>query len=186
MKYLGDNKSWNEDEEVNLNWETIKISRVDDKIIKALVNNLKSDISDDFFLSFESLLKLGKIVEFRIKAIINELEENQDFRTDLFKFFLDSVKNEKNDYVLVPQLFSPDFISRARAIMKIDQLQDLKYLKFVVPLIEDPDPSVRWAVINLLINHDQIKDPLIFKKLKNHIPNESNEVILERLKKILG
>jgi spore coat polysaccharide biosynthesis protein SpsF (cytidylyltransferase family) len=186
VNYLGDNKNWNEDEEENLNWERIEVSRVDDKIIEKLLNNLKTNISDDFFISFESLLKLGKKIEFHIKAVIDKLPENLELSKDLFEFVLNHIENKNLEYVLVPQLFHPDFITRARAIMTIDKLNDLKYLKFIVPLIEDPDASVRWTVINLLINNNQIKDPLIHKKLKNHMVNESNEVILERLKRLLG
>ena len=64
MSYLRDNKNW--DEEDNINWDIIEISKVDDKIIQRLINNLKlhtSDLSENFFISFESLLKLGKKIE---------------------------------------------------------------------------------------------------------------------------
>ncbi|MFW9878964.1 MAG: hypothetical protein ACFFG0_38285, partial [Candidatus Thorarchaeota archaeon] len=64
MSYLRDNKIWEEEEDVQ--WDVIEISKVDDKIIRYLLDNLnleKSDLSDSFFISFESLLKIGKKAE---------------------------------------------------------------------------------------------------------------------------
>ncbi|GAH64463.1 unnamed protein product, partial [marine sediment metagenome] len=51
MSYLRDNKIWEEEED--LNWDVIEISKVDDKIIRYLLDNLKldkSDLSDNFFI----------------------------------------------------------------------------------------------------------------------------------------
>ena len=73
MSYLRDNKVW-EDEE-DLNWDLIEISQVDDKIIRSLINNLKldkSDLSDNFFIAFESLLKIGKKAEDSLETYVKE------------------------------------------------------------------------------------------------------------------
>ena len=151
MNYLRDNKSWNEIEEENLNWETIKISKVNDKIIEMLLNNLKLDLSDDFFISFESLLKLGEKIESQIISILSEMDEIRDFKKHLFKFILDFIQNKKNNYYLVPQLFNPDFIVRARTIMKIESLNETqKYFKFILPLLSDPDDSVRYSALKTI------------------------------------
>ncbi|KKM07664.1 hypothetical protein LCGC14_1731620, partial [marine sediment metagenome] len=76
MSYLRDNKNW--DEEENINWDIIEISKVNDKIIKDLILNLKldkSDLSDRFFISFESLLKIGKKAEAVLDSYIKDIDE---------------------------------------------------------------------------------------------------------------
>ncbi|MFX1419370.1 MAG: hypothetical protein ACFE9N_10660, partial [Promethearchaeota archaeon] len=107
------------EEEDNINWDIIEISKVDDKIIQILINNLelhKSDLSENFFISFESLLKLGKKIEPVLDSFIKETTEIHNFKIDIFNFILDFVKNNTLKYVLVPQLYHPDFITRARTI----------------------------------------------------------------------
>ncbi len=64
-------------------WDVIKISQVNDKIITRLLYYLKSDISENFFISFESLLKLGnKVPETMIKNILNELNRTDEFKKE--------------------------------------------------------------------------------------------------------
>ena len=58
VKNLGDDKHFAESN----NYDIIEVSKVNDKIIKKLLDYLKYDISDSFFISFESLLKLGNKV----------------------------------------------------------------------------------------------------------------------------
>ena len=59
---------------------------------------------------------------------------------------------------------------------------DRKYMKFIIPLIEDPDDSVRWAAINYLINDKaNIKNPKAFQKLESRITVESNPIIRNKL-----
>jgi len=55
VKFLGDDIN-NID---NPNWDVVEVSKVNDKIIMKLLNYLKYDVSEKFFISFESLLKLG-------------------------------------------------------------------------------------------------------------------------------
>ena len=179
MKNLGDDIS-NTD---NPNWDVIEVSKVDDKIIMKLLNYLKYDVSDKFFISFESLLKLGnRVPEATIKNIVSELDQSHDFKKELFQFILNFMNNEAVEYHLLPQIYSPDFIVRARAIMKIKENDDIRYIKFLLPLLDDPDDSVRWSVIKFLSKH--IKNPIIYSELKYHLNKELNPIIFESLKEI--
>ncbi|NVM36195.1 MAG: HEAT repeat domain-containing protein [Candidatus Lokiarchaeota archaeon] len=186
MSYLRDNKLW--EEEDNLNWDVIEISKVDDKIIKRLIDNLKletSDLSENFFISFESLLKLGNKIEPVIDSFIEETTEIHNCKVDTFNFILDFVKNNTLKYVLVPQLYHPDFITRARTVLKLEQAGDTSYLNFILPLLNDPDDSVRWSVIRFLNNHNHLlKNPLVYKEIKCYIGKELNPVIREKMKEL--
>ena len=185
MSYLKDNKIWEEEE--NTNWDIIELSKVNDKIIRDLIFNLKldkSDLSDDFFISFESLLKIGKRAEPVLDSYIKETNEIHDYKVDVFNFLLDFVKSNTLEYLLVPKLYHTDFITRARTIFKLEQTGDKKYVKFLIPLLNDPDDSVRWAVIRYLDTHDLVKNPLIYKELKRFIERESNIVIRDKIKEI--
>lgn len=186
MSFLRDNRVWEEEE--NLKWDVIEISKVDDKIIRILFEKMKLDtydLSDNFFIAFESLLKIGKRAEEVIDSIIKETNEIHNYKIDLFNFLLNFIKNNTIEYILVPQLYHPDFITRARTIFKIQQASDKKYLNFIIPLLNDPDDSVRWAVIRYLNTLHMVKNPLVYKELKNFIELESNPIIKEKLKEIL-
>ena len=185
MSYLRDNKVWEEEE--NLKWDVIEISKVDDKIIRTLLNEMKLDtydLSDNFFIAFESLLKIGKRAEDAIDSYIKETNVIHNFKIDIFNFLLSFIKNNTIDHILVPQLYHPDFITRARTIFKIQQAGDKKYLNFLIPLLNDPDDSVRWAVIRFLNTLNMVRNPLVYKELKNFIELESNPIIKEKLKEI--
>lgn len=185
MSYLRDNKVWEEEED--LNWDVIEISKVDDKIIGYLLDNLKLDkidLSENFFIAFESLLKIGKKARNVLNSYIKETDEIHNFKVDIFNFMLDFINDKEIEYLLVPQLFAPDFITRARTIFKIEQAGDKKYLKFILPLLNDPDDSVRWAVLKFLDTFKMINNPLVCKELKCFIENESNPVIREKSKEI--
>ncbi|MFX1409825.1 MAG: HEAT repeat domain-containing protein [Promethearchaeota archaeon] len=185
MNFFRNNKIWEEEE--NLNWDVIEISKVNDKIIKKLINNLKldkSDLSDNFFISFESLLKIGKRAEYALNSYIKETKQIHNSKIDIFNFILNCIKNETIEDNLVPKLYHPDFIIRARTIFRIEEANDIKYLRFILPLLNDPDDSVRWAATKFLDSHNLIKNPLVFKELKNFINKESNPVIKQRVKEI--
>ncbi|MFX1376561.1 MAG: HEAT repeat domain-containing protein [Promethearchaeota archaeon] len=184
MSYLKDNKILDEE---NLDWDVMEISKVDDKIIRHLLDNLKLDkcnLSENFFISFESLLKIGKKARNVFDLYIRETKEIHNFKLDIFNFMLDFINNKKIEYLLVPGLYNPDFITRARTIFRIEQAGDKRYLKFILPLLNDPDDSVRWAVLRYLDNLDMVKNPLVSKELKLFIENESNLVIKEKCKEI--
>ncbi|MHA2282286.1 MAG: HEAT repeat domain-containing protein [Promethearchaeota archaeon] len=185
MSYLRDNKVWEEEE--NLKWDVIEISKVDDKIIRNLFERMKLEtyeLTDNFFIAFESLLKIGKRAEEVIDSYIKETNEIHNFKIDVFNFLLKFIKNNTIEYILVPQLYHPDFITRARTIFKIQQAGDKKYLNFIIPLLNDPDDSVRWAVIRFLSNLNMVKNPLVYKELKKFIELESNPIIKEKLKEV--
>jgi len=185
VSYLRDNKIW--DEEESTNWDVIEISKVNDKIIRILINNLKLDkaeLSDDFFISFESLLKIGNKAESVLDSYIRQTNEIHNFKVDIFNFLLDFIRNNSVKHVLVPQLYHTDFITRARTIFKLEEAGDKSYLKFLIPLLNDPDDSVRWAVIRFFNSKKLLKNPLIYKELKNLIEKESNLIIKEKLKEI--
>ena len=186
MSYFRDNKLWEEDD--NINWDVIKISKVDDKIIRRLINNLelgKADLSENFFISFESLLKLGKKILPVLNSFIEETNEIHNCKVDTFNFIIDFVKNNTLKYVLVPQLYHPDFITRARTVMKLAQTGDNHYLNFILPLLNDPDDSVRWSVIRFLNMHKHLlKNPLVYNEIKCYIGKELNPVIREKMKEI--
>lgn len=179
MNYLGDNNNYDDDGY----WDIIEVSKVDDKIIKNLLNHLKDKISENFFISLESLLKIArKIPESEVNNIINELDESDLFKLEIFNFILSYIKEEVIEYHLLPQLYSPDFIMRAKIIMKIKEYDDKKYVKFLIPLLNDPDDSVRWSVIDYLSMHKD--DQIIYKNLKNHMKYELNSIILENLSRL--
>jgi len=185
VSYLRDNNAWEEEE--NLKWDVIEISKVDDKIIRNLIEKMKldsSDLSDSFFIAFESLLKIGKRAEQAIDSYIKETSEIHNLKVDIFNFLLDFIKNNIIEHILVPQLYHPDFIVRARTIFKIEQASDQKYLKLIIPLLNDPDDSVRWAVIRFLDKFNLIRNPLVYKELKIFQELESNPVIKDKLREI--
>jgi len=169
------NRSLEEDD-----WHYVKISAIDEKIIKKLIDNLKLDVSEDFFLSFSSLLKLGKRAESEIQSTISEMDEFHKFKKEIFKYLLNNVRYSGSDYPLVAKLYDPDFLIRVQAIKEIDK-KDLVYLKYLLPMIRDPDDSVRAAIINLLIKK-HLNEPKVLKLLKRQINKESNPVIKEKLK----
>ena len=90
------------------------------------------------------------------------------------------------DNFLVPQLYHPDFIVRAKTILKIEKNADLRYLSYILPLLNDPDDSVRWAVIKFLDTNNLIKDSMVRKELKTFIKAESNTIIKEKAKEIFS
>ena len=172
-------------EEDNANWGVIEISKITSRIIDKLIDNLKSGLSDDFFISFESLIKIGKKAEPLLKEILKNRTEKLGFQKDLFNFALNLIQNDEVENPLVLQLYNPDFIARARAIMQIEDAREFKYLKYVIPLIGDPDDSVRWAAINFFINNAQLDDPIVYKKLSIQMEKESNSVIQKKLADVL-
>jgi hypothetical protein len=185
VSYLRDNKIWEEEE--NLKWDVIEISKVDDKIIRNLFEKLKLntyDLSDNFFIALESLMTIGSRAEDVIDSYIKETSEIHNFKIDVFNFLLNFIKNNTIEFILVPQLYHPDFITRARTIFKIEQAGDKKYLNFIIPLLNDPDDSVRWAVIRFLDNLNLVRNPLVYTELKNFLELESNPIIKEKLKEI--
>ena len=167
------------------NYKIIEISKVDNKIIKKLIDNLKLGISDDFFISFESLLKLGKKAESVIESQIKDIDNEHNFKKEIFNILLKFLKTKEIENPLITQLYHPDFTIRAKAIIHLEKNEALKYLNFILPLTSDPDDSVRWAVIKLLGTLNHLENPNISKVLKKQLDFESNPVIQKKIKKIL-
>ncbi len=180
VNFLKKTKNWEEN-----NWEFVEKSKINGDIIKKLINNLKLDLSDDFFISFKSLLKLGKTAGESLETTITELEENNNLQKELFKILLDHANEKEVEKPLIFRLYNPDFVIRAKTIQYLAENRDISYLKYVLPLIEDPDDSVRNAVINWLTRTDQVNTPIVLKKLALRVKKESNAVIKGKLEEIL-
>ena len=176
MNYLEDNSNLEEKD-----WHFIEVSKVDDEIISKLIQNLNLEMSDDFFISFESLLKIGKRAKSKIMAEMNDIEESFKSKKEIFNILLSCIKDKMMSDSLIHQLYHPDFLVRARAIFKIEERGDLRYLKYLLPLMDDPDDSVRWALIKLLVNLNLLKNPYINSKLEQHLRRESNPIIQEKI-----
>jgi len=128
-------------------------------------------------------LKLGnKVPESTIEKIIQELDQTHNFKKELFQFILDFIKEGTIQYHLLPQLYNPDFITRARAVMRIKENNDIRYIKFLLPLLDDPDDSVRWSVIKFLVKHKD--NQIISNELRNHLERELNPIIYNNLKEV--
>jgi len=168
--------------EDDLNWDVIEISKVNNKIIKNLIENLKQDISESFFISFESLIKISRkknikpILESFIKRMVND-----DWHRDLFQFILKYMNYKEIRHPLIFQLYNPDFIKRARAILQAEHAKTLKYSRLILPLMDDPDDSVRWASLNYFINLNHLDQFEVQNKLKFRLEKEVNKTILKKL-----
>jgi hypothetical protein len=182
LNYLRNNKK--EEFLSNLQWEEVKVSNVNQKTIKKLVLNLLNlEISDDFFLSIESLIRLGKKPISIIRNILdNHIEKN--FRTNLLNYIIKYAEMRIENNVIL-QLYNTDFVIRARTIMFLEENEFEKYIEFLLPLLEDPDDSVRWALIKLIRNKDLYKRINIRNKIENLLENEVNPIIREKIKQIL-
>ena len=176
LNYLEDNTDLEKND-----WHFIEVSKVDDEIISKLIQNLNFGMSDDFFFSFESLLKIGKRAESNIEAVINDIEESFKSKKEIFNILLSCIKDKIMNDSLIRQLYHHDFLIRVKAISRIEERGDLRYLKYLLPLFDDPDDSVRWALIKLLVNLDQIENPYINSKLKLQLIRESNPIIQEKI-----
>lgn len=168
----------------DLQWEKVKISNLNPRDIKKLiVNILNLDISDDFFLSFESLSKIGEKAVPLIDEILNNRIEN-NFRTNLLSY-ISKYNQHKTDNNLIIQLYHPDFITRARTIMFLEENQYDKYLSYLLPLLEDPDDSVRWALVKLLDNQKVYEFKNLKNKLKDAFAQEINPIIKKGIEELL-
>ncbi|MHA1805827.1 MAG: HEAT repeat domain-containing protein [Promethearchaeota archaeon] len=175
------NKDLNDD-----NWDLIKISNVDDKIIKNLLEYITSDVNDNFFISFESLLKIGKKARTLVEQSYKKHARKKDVRREILKFILNYYKG-RIKYPLVPRLYHPDFIIRARTLEQIEKNREFNYLKFILPLINDTDDSVRWAAIRVLESFKHAENRhFLYQMLKHRIQKEPNPIIKEKLIKIFA
>ena len=171
---------WNKEDD--LNWDIIEISKVNNKMIKRLIENLKKDISERFFISFESLIKISRIKNIK-KLLENSFRvmDDNDWHRDLLKFILKYIKNKELKHPLAYQLYHPDFIKRVRAILQAEHDNSVEYKRIILPLLDDPDDSVRWAALNYFINLGQVDEREIQNKLKLRQEREINKTILQKI-----
>ena len=81
------NAIWNAEDDIN--WDVIEISKVNNKIIKKLIKNIKQEISETFFISFESLIKISwkKNIKPSLESSMKSIKKN-DWHLVLFKLLL--------------------------------------------------------------------------------------------------
>lgn len=183
LNYLPKNRN---DEEVGVsNWDFIEISHVDDKIIKKLLDKLVLGISEDFFISFESIIKIGKKAKSEILGFIRRNKLDSFIRELLF-LIIQYIDEGNIDTPLIFRLYHPDFVIRAKTIMEIMEMEENSYFKFIMPLIEDPDDSVRYAVLKFLISQNSKNNPLVFSSLKAHLKKELNPIIKTKIEEFLA
>ncbi|MEJ2276870.1 MAG: HEAT repeat domain-containing protein [Candidatus Lokiarchaeota archaeon] len=166
------------------NWHLIELSKVNDKIISDLVKNINSEISEEFFISFESLIKISKEKTHLIKSAVDRIKETEDFREIILNYLLKSYNDSIDDKIIL-KLYNHDFIVRARTIMELTESRNLDYIKFILPLLNDPDDSVRWAVLKFIIENNLCENENIIKKLIERKKCEGNLIIKRKIQSIL-
>lgn len=177
MNYLLNNKPVQNQENY---WDVIKVSDVNDKIIHQLINVLKVDLSEDFFISLESLTKLGDKARPAIESVVDEIDEQHNFKKEIFTNLLNFFKKGEVDKPLMFKLLHSDFIVRARSIMNIVENNEvIKYLVYLIPLLDDPDHSVRFTAVNALLRHLDLE--IVKKALRSRIKKENNPIIKRRI-----
>ena len=113
------------------------------------------------------------------------MDDDHNFRKEIFNFLLNYIDDNIENPPL-EQLYHPDFIIRANTIMQLEKEESLKYLNYILPLISDPDDSVRYAVVKLIDSLNQVNNPYVYKRLKNRVEIESNPVIQKRIRNLLN
>lgn len=183
LDYLPENRK--NEEFGDSNWDFIEVSNVNDKIIKILLDKLSLGISEDFFISFESLMKIGKKAKSQILSFIKTQNPNSFIR-DLLYLILQYINEGDIDTPLIFQLYHPDFVKRAKSIKDIMEMEKDNYFKYIIPLIDDPDDSVRFRVLKYLISQELIQNPIIENQLKERLKKELNPIIINKIKEILN
>lgn len=176
----------------NIKWENIRIEHVGQKTIIELLKILTSNSNiDDKNIAYRSLLKIGgELVETCLeKYLIKRISYSQnELLLKLLKQF-----NRDNNLLILFQLKHPDFIKRAVAVEKIGKLKLKSYLSGVINLIEDHDPSVRFAVCKTLekflidddIKLDESIKNDIYSNLKKRIDKENISVIRRSIQRLI-
>ncbi|MFX1236670.1 MAG: hypothetical protein ACFFAS_01110 [Promethearchaeota archaeon] len=172
-------------EETN-QWAIIHVSEVTPRNINALIKNLKLPLSENFYISFNSLIKLGKKarknLQFEIKNIVKS-----DWRKYLFEILLENASERPHNlYPLVSHLYYPDFVKRAQAInVASENNLGADYFDIILPLLDDPDDSVRWAALNYLISKDKVNMMIVQGKLNERREMEQNKTILCKIDSLI-
>ncbi|MHA1284573.1 MAG: HEAT repeat domain-containing protein [Promethearchaeota archaeon] len=187
MSYLPNNNTDDNWFDEDFKWTFIELSKVNEDIISKLIDNIvKLNPSEDFYISFESLVKIGKKIVPILKNYLKNNNNLQEYKILLFKFLLEFVESRNTDLPLIFDLYNPDFVIRAKTIYNIKKSELNKYLDYILPLLKDPDDSVRWAVIKILDNNNLIKVQKVSEDLKSQLIKEVNPVIKRKIYEILG
>jgi hypothetical protein len=66
------------------------------------------------------------------------------------------------------------------------EMEQDNYFKYILPLIDDPDDSVRFQVLKYLISQELIQNPIIENQLRERLKKELNPIIINKIKEILN
>ncbi len=178
-----------------IKWEDIRIEDIGLKSIIKLLDVLNSNSSDvDKNIAYKSLIKLGKeLVEPYLEKYLIENYDYDDNQSEVLLRLLKKL-NKNNNLLFLFQLKDPDFVRRAVAVEKIGELKLQSYLPEVIKLIDDDDPSVRFAVCKTLkmflkdgiinLNHILKNDILI--RLMERNSRENNLVIKKTIQRLIS
>lgn len=168
-----------------INWDMVKLSEVTLENIKALAHNLTLEVSENYYISFNSLEKVGLKAQKALKSTLKSLKKN-DWRKMIINYLVNSPKDSIITSPLVSHLYHPDFIKRAQAIIIATELSgSIDYFDYILPLLDDPDDSVRWAVLNFIESKKIYKSTLVQEKLRGRSKLEKNEIVLSKISKFL-
>ncbi|MFX1398146.1 MAG: HEAT repeat domain-containing protein [Promethearchaeota archaeon] len=180
---IGNKNSWSTGDSIR--WDTIRLSEITIENIQALAYNLTLDLSENFYIAFDSLEKIGVKAQKTLVSTIKSLKKD-DWRKKILNYLANSLKDSIIALPLVSRLYHPDFIQRARAIIIASELSGgIDYFDYILPLLDDPDDSVRWAVLNFLEGKKLLDSLLVQKKLRGRIKIEKNEVILQKMNSLI-
>lgn len=162
----------------------VELSEVDSDIIQRLIDNIVAGISDKFFISFESLFHIGKKAKFQMKTKYHKLDPSDNFIRKIFELLLHYYETDELLDPIILRLYHPDFVLRAKALMELESGCEKIDKVYILPLLDDPDDSVRWSAIKYLIHF--LSDAGIKEALSNHLTNEKNEIIKDKLEFLLS
>ncbi len=178
-----------------IKWEDIRIENIELKSIIKLLDVLNSSSSDvDKNIAFKSLIKLGKaLVEPNLEKYLIENYGYDGNQSELLLRLLIKL-NKNNNLLFLFQLKNPDFVKRAVAVEKIGELKLQSYLPEVIKLIDDDDPSVRFAVCKTLkiflkddiVNLNYIIKNDILIRLMERNSRENNLVIKKTIQRLIS
>jgi HEAT repeat protein len=176
----------------NIVWNSKKIEEVQEQNILKLIEIVDSDANrEDKSIAYESLLKLGQdLVEPYLEKRISLLH-NKNPNPLLIKLLKNI--NKYNDYLIYFQLWDSDFNKRAIAVEKIGERSLLHFFPEMIELIDDQDPSVRYAVcktINKTLKENISNlDPELFQdiffKLEERYYKENNTAIKDYIGQLI-
>jgi len=178
-----------------IKWEDIRIEDIGLKSIIKLLDVLNSNSSDvDKNIAYKSLIKLEKeLVEPYLEKYLIENYDYDDNQSEVLLRLLKKL-NKNNNLLFLFQLKDPDFVRRAVAVEKIGELKLQSYLAEVIKLIDDDDPSVRFAVCKTLkmflkdgiINLNHILKNDILLRLMERNSRENNRVIKKTIQRLIS